>query len=171
MELGSQMQYAYELKELLWWTSVNLVDLSRLEDRLWEDFVFVGTPNGGDGFHSYQCGDYVMAIPARSGNKEAAWAFIWDRLSLEHQSLLEGLPVIREAIYLSKFYGAASDYAKEQLEKLLDVTKYAAGYSDYYMWEIIREVGGAYLAGDKSLDEAVDLIQSRASIWAAEQYG
>lgn len=171
MELGSQMQYAYELKELLWWTSVNLVDLSRLEDRLWEDFVFVGTPNGGDGLHNYVCDDYVMAIPARSGNKEGAWAFIRDRLRLDHQVSMEGLPVIREAIYLSKFYGAASDYAKGQLEKLLDVTRYAAGYSDYYMWEIIQEVGGAYLAGDKSLDEAVELIQSRASLWAAEQYG
>lgn len=171
MEQAEQMQYAYELKEVLWWTTVNLVDLPRLEDRLWEDFVFVGTPNGGDGFHNYVCGDYVMAIPARSGNKEGAWAFIRERLSLERQVSMEGLPVIREAIYLSKFYSAASDYAKEQLEKLLDITKYAAGYSDYYTWEIIQEAGGAYLAGDKSLDEAIDLIQSRASLWVAEQYG
>lgn len=169
MELAKQTPG--EVEELLWWTSIGLPDLSRLEDRLWEDFVFVGTPNGGDGFHSYGCGDYAMAIPVRSGNKVGAWSFIRDRLSMERQVSLSELPVIREAIGLSSYYNAATDYAKEQLEKLMDATKYAAGYSDFYVWEIIQEVGGAYLAGDKSLDEAVDLIQSRASLWVAEQYG
>ena len=90
---------------------------------------------------------------------------------MENQASMDELPVIREAISLSGYYNAATDYAKEQLEELMAVTKYAAGYSDYYMWEIIQEVGGAYLAGDKSLDEAVGLIQSRASLWVAEQYG
>lgn len=153
MEMARQTQGV--VKEPLWWISVGFSDLPRLEDRLWEGFAFVGTPNGGDGFHSYGCGNYVMAIPNRSENKEGAWAFIREELSMVRcASISNGLPVIREAISLSGDYHAATEYAKEQLEELMVVTKYAAGYSDYYVWEIIQEVGVACLAEDKNFDEA-----------------
>ena len=169
MELSRQMEYRVD--GLLRWSYIDLDAISRFEVRLGEDAVFVGVPNGGDGMHSYVCAGNAMAIPARGGNKEGAWAFVRDRLSMERQSSLSTLPVVREAIGLSSCYNGATDYAKEQLGKLLDATKYAAGYSDYFVREIIQDAGGAYLAGDKSLDEAVDLIQSRASLWMAEQYG
>lgn len=169
MALSKQMEGRVD--GLLQWTEVGLEEISRFEAWLGEDNVFVGLPNGGDGLHSYLCAGGAMAIPARSGNKEGAWAFIRGRLSLERQASLSALPVIREAIGLSSYYNAATDHAREQLNKLIDATKYAAGYSDHFVWQIIQEVGGAYLAGDKSLDEAVELIQSRASLWMAEQYG
>ena len=169
MELSKQMEYRVD--GLLRWSLIDLDAISRFEARLGEDAVFVGMPNGGDGMHNYMCAGSAMASPARSGNKEGAWAFIRGRLSVERQASLDGLPVIQEAIGLSGYYNAATDYAKEQLAKLIDATKYAASYSDSFVEQIIQEVGGAYLAGDKSLDEAVDLIQSRASLWMAEQYG
>ncbi|MBD5162197.1 MAG: hypothetical protein HDT14_09325 [Oscillibacter sp.] len=169
MALSKQMEGRVD--GLLQWTDIGLEEISRFEAWLGEDSVFVGVPNGGGGLHSYICVGGAMAIPARSGNKEGAWAFIRNRLSLERQASLSALPVIREAIELSSYYNAATDHAREQLEKLMDSTKYAAGYSDHFIWQIIQEVGGAYLAGDKSLDEAVELIQSRAGLWMAERYG
>ncbi|MBD5149547.1 MAG: hypothetical protein HDT18_04080 [Oscillibacter sp.] len=169
MALSRQMEGRVD--GLLQWTEIGLEEISRFKAWLGEDGVFVGLPNGGDGLHSYICSGGAMAIPARSGNKEGAWAFIRNRLSIERQASLSALPVIREAIGLSSYYNGATDYAREQLDKLLEATKYAAGYSDHFIWQIIQEVGGAYLAGDKSLDEAIELIQSRASLWMAEQYG
>ena len=169
MALSRQMEGRVD--GLLQWTYVDLETISRFKAWLGEDSVFVGLPNGGDGLHSYLCRGNAMAIPARSGNKVAAWAFIRYLLSLERQASLSYLPVIREAIGLSSYYNGATEHAKEQLNNLIDATKYAAGYSDHFVWQIIQEVGGAYLAGDKSLNEAVELIQSRASLWMAEQYG
>lgn len=40
---------------------------------------------------------------------------------------------------------------------------------DRSLWEIINEEIMAYFAGEKSLDETVDLIQNRAQIWVSEQ--
>ena len=54
---------------------------------------------------------------------------------------------------------------------LLENTRGADRCSDSQVRDIILECGQAYLAGDKSLEETVELIQSRASIYVSEQYG
>lgn len=41
---------------------------------------------------------------------------------------------------------------------------------DRQLWGIIEDEVMAYFAGEKSLDDTVDLIQNRASIWISEQY-
>lgn len=41
---------------------------------------------------------------------------------------------------------------------------------DRDLWKIIEDEVMAYFAGEKSLDNTVDMIQNRASIWISEQY-
>ena len=41
---------------------------------------------------------------------------------------------------------------------------------DRQLWNIIEKEVMAYFAGEKSLDDTVDMIQNRASIWISEQY-
>lgn len=153
--------------------------LSRMEWLTGEPCVFVGFPNGDSGFSCYGNSGLgvAMAIPVGSKNKEGAWAFIRERLSSEHQMEKNdhgdyscGLPVIGAALR----HRAEAELSREDAAKLyalMESIQYAETFSARPLHTIIREVGEAYLSGDKSLDEAVDLIQSRAGLWVAEQYG
>lgn len=141
---------------------------------LGDSLVYVGFPNGGEGFHAYTpvYGGLTMAIPADSQNKEGAWAFIKERLSPDTQlDLGEGaLPVNVEALErLAE--ASSSENGRKALYALLEKTKYAETFSDDTLREIIISSGQSYLNGDKSLEETVQLIQSKASIYVAEQYG
>lgn len=63
---------------------------------------------------------------------------------------------------------------EDEVQQLLDLAPLvtnAASYKKYYRKDIIFENGLAYLAGDKSLDETVELIQSKVIIYLSEQYG
>ena len=137
---------------------------------------YVGFPNGGTGYHFYSPFygfGLTMAIPANSQNKDGAWAFIKERLSTDTQLNLgeiSALPVNMEA--LKRLAEASSTEAgREELYGLLEKTKYAETFSDEPLREIIVESGQSYLNGGKSLEETVRLIQSKASIYVAEQYG
>lgn len=137
--------------------------------------VYVGFPDGGDGCSYYNNmgnAGLCMAIPAGSQNKEGAWAFIKERLSLESQSDHDdlGIPVIYEAAR-RQAEAALDGRGLACMDQLLSRTKYAQAYADQALMDIIRECGQSYLAGDKSIDETVALIQSRAAIYVSEQYG
>lgn len=143
----------------------------------WRGYAsYVGFPNGGSGYHYYSSvwgSGLSMAIPANSQNKEGAWAFIRDRLSLDAQLSLgemSALPVNFEA--LKRLAEASSTEAGcEALYNLLEKTKYAENFADEQLHNIIVSGGMSYINGDKSLEETVRLIQSRASIYVVEQYG
>lgn len=151
--------------------------LSRMERLTGEPCVFVGFPSGGGGFSRYTNGGVAMAVPVQSRNKEGAWAFIRERLSTEH--LMEkdsygyyscGLPVV-DAVMRHRAEAELSEEDAAKLYALMESIQYAETFSSSALYTIIREAGEAYLSGDKTLDEAVALIQSRASVWVAEQYG
>lgn len=151
--------------------------LCRMEWRTGEPCVYVGFPNGDSGFSYYTNGGIAMAIPVQSQNKDGAWAFIRERLSTEH--LMEkdaygdyscGLPVV-DAVVRHRAEAELSEEDAARLYALMESIQYAETFSSKTMHTIIREAGEAYLAGDKTLDEAVALIQSRAGIWVSEQYG
>lgn len=150
----------------------NPARLKSLEELFGEPCVFVGFPDGGSGFSCFNC-DYggSMAIPANSSNKEGAWAYIKEQLSMDKQMDIEYcLPVNRQALLRM----AEEELSGEQVERfmgLLENTRGADRCSDSQVRDIILECGQAYLAGDKSLEETVELIQSRASIYVSEQYG
>ena len=146
--------------------------LKALDELFGEPCAFVGFPDGGSGFSCFNCGyGGSMAIPANSANKEGAWAFIKEQLSMDKQMDMEdSLPVNRQALLRR----AEEELSGEQVERfmgLLENTRGADRCSDSQVRDIILECGQAYLAGDKSLEETVELIQSRASIYVSEQYG
>ena len=148
------------------------VRLMAIRTNFGEDFSFVGFPTGEEGLSYYE--PYYngsMAIPANSSNAEGAWAYIRSLLSPEHQNSLDySLPV-----ELSAFSRKAEKSLEPELaEKLLDLagdTTAAKRCSDQQISDIIIKAGQAYLFGDKTLQETVDDIQSRALIYMAEQYG
>ncbi len=113
-----------------------------------------------------------MAIPANSRNKEGAWAFIRELLSEENQRALagkDGMPVLKDA--LQDVSAGASPRAQEQLFDLLERTRWSQNNFDVELIEIIVAECQPYLHGEKTLDETVKGIQSRARIYIAERYG
>ena len=88
------------------------------------------------------------------------------------------LPVIREAMdraahgptgFFEDIY--LTDGQLEQLYALLNSTTRAYTAADKPLVEIITGEAAAYFQGDRSLEETVRLIQSRASLYVGEKYG
>ncbi len=155
-------------------------------DLLKEDFVYAGFP-GTSGNGSYFT-DYSDAysrsgygIMASSEHKEAAWDFL--RLLLLPENLTGmsiGIPVTKAAfeknLELSIDEDSSQDYLvltredAEKMRRLVYSTEKMARQDDT-LTEIISAEASAYFAGDKSLEDTVSNIQSRASIYVAEQAG
>jgi len=137
-----------------------------------EPMTPVGFPNGNEGFSYFELYEgLAMAIPKGSQNKDGAWAFIRNQLSLERQMELGKstlLPVNIQALQRLMDESVRPE-AQEKFYALLDRTHYAKTVNDTALREIILENGEAFLRGDKSLDEAAKLIQSKASIYLAER--
>lgn len=133
--------------------------------------VFVGFPDGDMGCSYYICG-LGYAIPAQGSNKEGAWAYIKHMLSVEAQRYVTaGLPVILEAFELALEDGDVSEEMQRKALELLERTKYAESVHDAGLKEIITDSCQNYFDGTATLDDTVDIIQSRASVYMSEQYG
>lgn len=136
-----------------------------------DDPVFVGFPDGDMGCSYYICG-LGYAIPAQSSNKDGAWAYIKHMLSVEAQRYVTaGLPVILEAFELALEDGDVSEEMQRKALELLERTKYAESVHDAGLKEIITDSCQNYFDGTATLDDTVDIIQSRASVYMSEQYG
>lgn len=58
----------------------------------------------------------------------------------------------------------------DKMKKYFDSINRLETTIDRELWNIIEEEIMAYFVGEKSLDDTVDMIQNRASIWISEQY-
>jgi len=135
------------------------------------DAVFVGFP-GGEGSGSYYDNFGIrMAIPRRSACKDGAWAFIRSQFTTERQmeDKFGGMPVTVDAMH--RLAAGLSSEELQILDELLAHTTKAVMNGDDVLRGIILDGGQAFLSGDKSAGEAAALIQSRAAIYLAEQYG
>ncbi len=141
---------------------------------------FVGYPDGKDGIHYYQLpndfeNNMATAIPANSQNKQGAWYFIKTMLSRSNQLKIantygSGMPVIFD-ITKEVAERTASEKETTEFYDLIARTRYAEVYGDATLRSIIIDNSQAYLAGTRSLDETVKLIQSKASVYVSEQFG
>lgn len=148
-----------------------------------EPVTFAGYPLGeASGNYYASDGNHLsMAIPAYSANKEGAWAYICNRVSFNTQynaqiSAYETSPTtpIIPVNYEAMKRLASVMLDEEEAEQMIGLagnTKFARTYTDDQLYEIIVSAGMAYLAGDKSLEETVGQIQSRAGMYMAEKYG
>ena len=164
---------------------VNLVRLAAVETYYFhEPFTYVGFPTGDGCGHYYACSGNACcraAIPANSRNKAGAWAFISAQLTVDRQMHAADpyyvLPVTREAFDraaqgpIGYFGDRLTEAQLGQLYTLLDSTNKARTSADEQLISIINESAAAYFHGDKSLEDTVRLIQSRASIYVSERYG
>lgn len=155
----------------------SLMRLESLRSIYQEPIAFVGFPNGADGYSYYTIsGDTygkAMSIPQNSSNKEGAWEFIKWQLSFNHQVELgkyANIPVNVKALQ-HKAEADLSDGGQSLLGDLLSEVRYAEKLNDNALLDIIVDSGQGFIYGDKTIEDTVNLIQSRSSIYMAEQYG
>lgn len=160
--------------------------------------AFVGYPveDGGIGSSFYfTMQSRRMAMSSACRNKPAAWEFIRELLlprctGYEYISKRElpGIPVNRsdyewviaadrsDAVrnQTKGLYGVPSVKCRPATEE--EVARYEGFinqidriqiYNDV-IYDVVQEISGAYFAGDKSLDETVDLIQRRVTLYVNE---
>ena len=161
-------------------STVTVIGAEAMRQRYGEDYQYMGWPNGQGNVPllSGVNGGYCML--ASSQHKDAAWQLLRTLLSIEYDNVVGAImtPVMRDQFQQS--LAALSDLNEEEgldirpediekLVKFLDGPSLAPRTSG--LDAIIKEEAKKYSAGQISLDAAVTSIQSRASIYMAEQYG
>ena len=152
-------------------------------------FVGYPTADGSTGsFFSIRSGRLAMSASCK--NKEAAWDFL-RRMLLPQHTLAEsenGFPVNRadfrkrfeaeqrgkHSVFVYGIYGPASNLPpleEEHYDRLTDFISRIdkIGIYDQELLDTIQEPCEAYFAGDKTLDETVDLIQRRGTLYVNEK--
>lgn len=150
------------------------------------DYEYAGFPeisgNGSYFTDSAQFSKNGYGILASSEHKEAAWDFLRLALLPENQEygldLSFGIPVTKAAfevqleknIYEDVMFPEYS-FTREDADKLRELvySTEKMARKDDTLTEIISTEAAACFAGDKSLEDTVRNIQSRASIYVAEQ--
>ncbi len=153
--------------------TISSVDrITAIQNIYGEPFSFVGFPILDSGENYFTCGmNGRMIIPKTSQNKAGAWDFIKSTLTFNEQIKLKfNLPVNMEA-FQRIAESALNQNEVELLVGLIESTNYAENTSDTELQDIIYDSGLAYISGDKQLEETIDLIQSRASLYMSERYG
>ena len=151
-------------------------NIPRMSRETFGDYEYIGFPSseGGINYLLSSVGGY--SILADSENKEAAWEFIKILLSYEVQAELAGFgyPVMEKNFdecmkrEMSPKYGM--EVTEEDGPKLKAVIASSTKFGEMSaVSDIIMEETQKYLADQKPLDETVKMIQSRASIYLAEQ--
>lgn len=125
-----------------------------------------------------------FAIYSDSPNKEGAWAFLEYMLSEEEQSWYgadsAGFPVRKSAfdVYLRKPYSpvykmADENVSEETAEMIRQVMEHIHVEQSAVTGElnnIIYEEMQAYFAGDKTVEQCVEIIQNRAQLYLDENF-
>ena len=162
-----------------------------------EDITFIGFPVE-DGLGGCLNIDQTMAISALSKNQDAAWEFVKSFFTEEYQDNLEYNFPVRissmqkleekswEKPYTVDEQGNKHEYddyfyvggvevpveplTKEESGKVLDYIKSLNTICTYNedLNNIITEETESYFSGQKSVDEVVKVIQSRAKIYVSE---
>lgn len=173
---GEVAPYSHDQSEII--LSTEFFDVAARINAIRNNFqapiIFEGFPNcGGRGNFFQQNSGCSAAIPANSRNIEGAWALIHERLMTSNQIDAypgDGFPAIMEA-FERAVSGDCDEEGYDQILDLLSRTDRAIRWEDWKIVEMITGSGTAYLAGDKSLEDTVALIQSRVSIYLSEKFG
>lgn len=122
--------------------------------------------------------DYLgskICVPARTENVDAAFAFVEYVMSADTQiqayfesAYPVGIPTNKEALEYCLDNVMKPENA-EKLRALIDAQPQFINAIKYRLIAMTEESAQGYFAGDKSLDDTVKLIQSRASIYLAEK--
>ena len=140
-----------------------------------EDYCFPGLPELGSAIYPNCC----YGISAYSQNKELCWQFLRQFLTREYGSRFYLSPrkdaLARRVEETWTGFGPETQqyhpHGLEAMEKLRDIAMTCSTVMrhDPEIWQIVYSQSLAYFAGDKSLEETAEQIQSRVSLYMAEQ--
>ena len=139
-----------------------------------EDYCFPGLPELGSAIYPNCC----YGISAYSQNKDLCWQFLRQFLTREYGSSFYLSP--RKDALAQRVEDTWTGFADiqqyhphglEAMEKLWDIAMTCSTVMrhDPEIWQIVYSQSLAYFAGDKSLEETAEQIQSRVSLYMAEQ--
>ena len=124
-----------------------------------------------------QADEIRLGIPANSPYREAAWEFLRIFLLPEYGY---DIPILKSSfetrmesnIGKKGYLPDAPSFSAEDAEKLRELvfSSTKSIRDEGTLREMISTEASAYLSGQRSPDETAALIQSRASIYIAEQY-
>ncbi len=187
---GTSFERYREEKSLLFsWSISSFDDLQRGEVYFGEPVTYRGYPvwdtADGQGAGTYMEAVDALAIPAGSGEKDAAWAFIQEFLSLEggyggvfssNRHMMEewAKQAMEEAsgsgigdFDVMYSFHAATEEELAQLDMLIETSR-ALTAQDKQVMLILSEEMPAYFAGDKTAAEVSEVIQSRVQLYMDE---
>lgn len=151
-------------------------NIPRMSRETFGDYEYLGFPSSDGGINYLLSSVGGYSIMADSENKDAAWEYIKILLSYEIQEKLCGFgyPVMEKNfdecmnMEMSSEYGM--DVKEEDGAKLKAVIASSTKFGEMSaVSDIIMEESQKYFADQKPLEETVQMIQSRASIYLAEQ--
>ena len=142
-----------------------------------ETSEWVGYPTGNGIPYNEMISNTPLGINHASEAKEGAWAFLEFLLSENYQGRKTGFPVRQDSFekYLEQtqmFNGVVqielTEKDKEVLQSIIDHAYWMQAQAPYEVFHIIYEEAGAVFAGDKTSEEAAEIIQRRVQLYIQE---
>ncbi|MCL2627931.1 MAG: extracellular solute-binding protein [Oscillospiraceae bacterium] len=177
----------------------NIVDIQYQKALFGGEIAYKGFPSGAQSGASVSSSGAVLTITTTSAHKEGAWQFIRTHLDGDWQlGNTWGIPINKaafetyierskdEALRNVQMYAEGRDMTTamekqmkpitdadiDQLRALVNSVSTVSDWNiDEQLWNLISEGASDYFRGAKTLDDTVRIIQSRASIYVAEQSG
>ena len=160
-----------------------------------ERMIYIGYPTGDGSAGSYfRFSGPVLGMSAYCKDKEAAWEFLREMLLPQYEDIddmrqkgVNNIPINCSDFELLKKYCTRyklnSEYfigtsptiriqtlTEEEFSRFEDLIGHVdkTEFYDTNIYEIVYEVASAYFSGDKTLDEAIGLIQQRVNLYVNE---
>ena len=142
-----------------------------------DNYTYIGFPDDNSNGALFRFPDVRLAMSNQSQHKEAAWKFISTILTEEYQYSTQFFPISqsvfdkRLALSIDRNKKGEEGLTEADAEKLTNLinSTTTADKHDFPLQEIIMEEAAYYFNGAKTAEETVHNIQSRSSIFLAEQ--
>lgn len=145
-------------------------------DLLGGSIEYVGFP-GVDGCGSYLSPSFMSTLAMPKGeNMEGAWSFIEYALTatatrnMEADAFSMVFPTLAKPLD-QLLRRNLDNISAEKFMAEVESTDLVLTHYDNIMRDIIMDSCSAYFAGDKSLEETVNIIQSRTNVYIQEKFG
>jgi len=145
-----------------------------------DNYTYIGFPTD-DGNGSMFFFQLRLAMSSQSKQKDGVWEFIRSSMSEESQQAVQSLPAVQVELEkqiktalageYTNFMGEKIKLEQEDADKLMALINGTAEVSgnNKTLSDIINEEAVVYFAGDTTAEKAAAKIQSRVSIYLAEQ--
>ncbi len=162
---------------LLYYCNINDIWMASIpSDAFGADYCFVGLPEVGNVIYP----SLSFGISSYSENKEECWQFLRQFLLPENSKSFFMSPrrdVMKARVeeawkqVVDGGNGGLYPYGLESMNSLLDAIDNArvSARHDAQIWQIVLSESGAYFSSQKTVDETMQIIQSRAQIYISEQ--